>query len=156
MAYNFTSMLGLAFDGGGCKFFGDTIGLSNKITGNQFNFLFGPRITFRSQSPIQPFLDVNVGGDRLSLTCQSSATACVNKTAGATLSKTAFAMTAGGGIDVKLNKKIAIRLIQADYLYTRFGNDCVLAVCSNNNNQNSFRLKSGIVVGWGGSASKNQ
>jgi hypothetical protein len=28
-----------------------------------------------------------------------------------------------------------------------------LELCSNNNNQNSFRLKSGIVIGWGGSAS---
>ena len=42
-----------------------------------------------------------------------------------------------------------MRPIQAEYLYTRFGNDCGLPVCSNNNNQNSFRLKSGIVMGWG-------
>ena len=82
--------------------------------------------------------------------CQSSATNCVNATAGATLSKTAFAMTAGGGFDIKLSKKISLRPVQAEYLYTRFGNDCPLTVCTNNNNQNSFRLKSGIVIAWGG------
>ena len=49
-----------------------------------------------------------------------------------------------------MNKKFAIRLIQAEYLYTRFGNNCQLELCSNNNNQNSFRLKSGIVFRWGG------
>jgi hypothetical protein len=48
-----------------------------------------------------------------------------------------------------LNQKIAIRLIQAEYLYTRFGNECQLAICSNNNSQNAFRLKSGIVMSWG-------
>src|SRR5271167_1491731 len=53
-------------------------------------------------------------------------------------------------IRVKFNKKFALRLVQAEYLYTRFGNDCQFAVCSNNNGQNSFRLKSGIVIGWGG------
>jgi opacity protein-like surface antigen len=65
-------------------------------------------------------------------------------------SKNAFAMTVGGGFDLKLSKKIALRLVQAEYLYTRFGNSCEFAICNNNNNQNSFRLKSGIVVGWGG------
>ena len=32
-----------------------------------------------------------------------------------------------------MNKKFAIRLVQAEYLYTRFGNACQFAVCSNNN-----------------------
>jgi outer membrane protein OmpA-like peptidoglycan-associated protein len=58
-------------------------------------------------------------------------------------------LTAGGGFDIKLSKKFALRLIQAEYLYTRFGNSCQFALCSDNNNQNSFRLKSGIVIGWG-------
>src|SRR5208282_3174195 len=42
--YNVTSVLGLAFDGGGCRFFGNTLGL-DRITGNQFTFLGGPRFT---------------------------------------------------------------------------------------------------------------
>jgi opacity protein-like surface antigen len=154
LAYNVTDALGIAFDGGGCKYFSNAYPLGSKVDGNLFTFLFGPRITYRSHSPLTPFFDVNLGGARISLTCHSGALECLNHTRGDTVSKTAFALTAGGGIDLKLNKKFALRLVQAEYLYTRFGNDCSLAVCNNNNSQNSFRLKSGIVIGWGGSASQ--
>jgi opacity protein-like surface antigen len=156
LAYNMSSAIGIAADLGGCRYFGNTIGLGNTITANDFTFMFGPRFTYRSSSAFQPFAEVNFGGNRLSATCKSSALNCVNRTLGATFTKTAFALTAGGGFDIKLNKKFAIRLVQAEYLYTRFGNDCPLAVCNNNNSQNSFRLKSGIVIGWGGSAKKDQ
>jgi opacity protein-like surface antigen len=154
IAYNLTSMFGIAADLGGCRFFGNTIGFGNTITGNQFTYLFGPRITIRSASPFQPFFELNFGGDRLSVSCKSNAYSCLTAAGSGTYSKNAFAMTVGGGFDIKINKKLAIRPVQAEYLYTRFGNNCALSVCSNNNNQNSFRLKSGIVVGWGGSASK--
>jgi hypothetical protein len=62
--------------------------------------------------------------------------------------KMPFALTAGVGFQVKLSHKFSLRLVPAEYLYTRFGNSCGLAVCSNNNSQNSFRLKSGIVINW--------
>jgi opacity protein-like surface antigen len=155
LAYNVSSAVGLAADLGGCRYFGNTIGLGNTITANDYTFMFGPRFTHRGDSPFRPFAEVNFGANRLSATCKSSAFGCVNATAGATFTKTAFALTAGGGFDIALNKKFAIRLVQAEYLYTLFGNDCPLAVCNNNNSQNSFRLKSGIVIGWGGSAAKD-
>jgi opacity protein-like surface antigen len=153
IAYNLTSMLGIAADMGGCKYFGNTIAAGTKVSGSQFTYLFGPRLTFRNASPLTPFFELNFGGDRLALTCKSSATACVNATGGNTFSKNAFAMSVGGGFDIKINKKFSIRPVQIEYLYTRFGNQCAVAVCNNNNNQNSLRLKSGIVIAWGGSAS---
>jgi opacity protein-like surface antigen len=148
IAYNFTSMIGLAADMGGCKIFGflpSNSPLSNKITGSEFTFLFGPRITFRNSSPFRPFLELNFGGVRAALSCNSN-TAC----SGTSYSKTAFGMTVGGGFDIKINKKFSLRPAQLEYLYTRFGNSCPYTVCTDNNNQNSFRLKSGIVIGWGG------
>jgi hypothetical protein len=144
-AYNFTSLLGIAADLGGCKYLGETVpALSSKVSGSDFTFMFGPRFTFRSASAFRPFFEVNFGGNRLSLKCNSG-TPC----SGITYTKDAFALTAGGGFDIKLSKKFALRLIQAEYLYTRFGNSCQFALCSNNNNQNSLRIKSGIVIGWG-------
>jgi opacity protein-like surface antigen len=134
---------------GGCRYFGNTLGLSNTIKGNDFTFMFGPRFTFRNSSPFRPFFEVNFGGNRISLSCRSSASNCINATGNSTFSKTAFALTAGGGFDIRLSRKFSLRPIQAEYLYTRFGNDCPLAACNNNNNQNSFRLKSGIVIAWG-------
>jgi opacity protein-like surface antigen len=146
LAYNFSSMLGIAADLGGCKIFGlsNKFGIGTKITGNEFTYLFGPRITLRNSSKFTPFFEFNFGGMRLSASCNSG-TVC----AGQSVSQNAFALTAGGGFDIKLSKKFSLRPVQAEYLYTRFGNNCQLAVC-NNNNQNSFRLKSGIVIGWGG------
>ena len=58
-------------------------------------------------------------------------------------SATAFAMAAGGGVDISVGKHIAIRPIEADYLFTHFPN----AV---NNHQNNFSLTSGIVFRFGG------
>lgn len=150
IAYNFSSVLGLAADLGGCKIFGflpQNSPNANKITGSEFTFLFGPRITLRNSSPFRPFFELNFGGARASLSCNSN-TAC----SGTSFAKTAFAMTVGGGFDIKLSKKFSLRPIQAEYLYTRFGNDCPYTVCTQNNNQNSFRLKSGIVMAWGGGA----
>jgi opacity protein-like surface antigen len=155
IAYNVSSLLGIAMDLGGCKIFGNTVGLGNKISGSQFTYLFGPRITIRTASPFQPFFELGFGGDRIALSCQSSAASCISRAGTGSYSKNAFALTVGGGFDIKINKKFAIRPIQAEYLYTRFGNNCAAAVCNNNNNQNSFRLKSGFVVGWGGSAYSN-
>jgi len=148
--YNFTRMLGVAADLGGCKIIGNTVGLGNTINGSQFTYLFGPRLTLRNSSKFTPFFEVNFGGDRASVTCQSTAVTCVNATGGNSFSKNAFALTVGGGFDIKITKKFSIRPVQAEYLYTRFGNDCALVVCNGNNNQNSFRLKSGIVISWGG------
>jgi len=151
IAYNFSQYIGVAADLGGCKVLNEnnTV-LSGKVNGNEFTFLFGPRITLRNSSKFQPFFEVNFGGMRVSLSCQSSAVDCVAATNGATYTKTAFALTAGGGFDIKMSKKFSIRLVQAEYLYTRFGNNCGFPVCSQNNSQNSFRLKSGIVINWGG------
>ena len=145
LAYNVSSVVGLAADLGGCKYFGQTLPapISNNIDGSAFTFLFGPRFTARSHSAFRPFAEVNAGGVRLKFTCDSAD--CPNSPS---ISKVAFAMTAGGGFDVKISPRFGLRLIQAEYLYTRFGNNCSLQVCSNNNNQNSFRLKSGIVIGW--------
>jgi opacity protein-like surface antigen len=151
LAYNVTSLVGIAADLGGCKYFGQTVPapISSNVDGSAFTFLFGPRLTFRSKSPFQPFAELNFGGMRISLTCNNNNGNCPGSP---TYSKTAFAMTVGGGFDIKLSKKLSLRPVQAEYLYTRFGNDCQLQVCTFNNNQNSFRLKSGIVINWGGSA----
>lgn len=148
LAYNLTSSLGLAADLGYCRIFGNTFTPGNTIDGSEFTYLFGPRLTFRNHSPLTPFFDLNLGATRTALSCNSANLNCLNRTAAATFSQNAFAMTVGGGFDIRINNHVSLRAIQAEYLYTRFGNGCPFAVCSNNN-QNSFRLKSGIVFGFG-------
>jgi opacity protein-like surface antigen len=148
-AYNFSSLIGIAADLGGCKILSNTAAVGNTIDGNEFTYLFGPRLTYRSGSRFEPFVEVNFGGARVSVSCKSTAIPCVTATGGREFSTNAFALTAGGGFQIKLSHRFALRLVQAEYLYTRFGNNCGLPICSNNNNsQNSFRLKSGIVIKW--------
>ncbi len=137
IAYNVTSLLGFAFDGGYCKFFGNTLGLP--ISGDQVTFMGGPRFTFRNHTRFTPFFDASFGGDRLSLSANS----------GPSHTTTAFGLTAGVGFDIKINRRFSLRPIDAQYLYTRFGNACAFSVCSNDNSQNSFQLKSGVVFNFG-------
>ncbi len=178
VAYNVNSWFGAAMDLSGCKAFGldNTYGTGSKVHGKEFTYVFGPRVTLR-KSRYQPFFEINFGGEWVAVDCNNGnvGNACGSLTASqlpslvrgtsvqpyavivtvpnlyATgVSDNAFAMTVGGGMDIKLNKRFSIRIVQAEYLYTRFANSCQFAVCSDNNNQNSFRLESGVVLNWGG------
>jgi hypothetical protein len=53
-----------------------------------------------------------------------------------------FGMSAGGGLDFRPFRRcfFAIRIVEVDYLLTRF----------NRSNQNNVEIKSGIVLRWGG------
>ena len=53
-----------------------------------------------------------------------------------------MAVDVGGGLDVRLNHRFAIRAIRASYLYTQFPN-------TTTNVQNSLSLSAGLVVRLG-------
>jgi hypothetical protein len=53
-----------------------------------------------------------------------------------------FAMTAGGGIDVKISKHFSIRPVQAEYFLTKIPDGLI-------NRQNNFRFGAGIVFRFG-------
>jgi Outer membrane protein beta-barrel domain len=125
IAYNLNSWFGIAADLGGCK----VTGLPAGVSANAFTYGFGPRISFRSESRLIPFLQVTFGGTRLSGSI----------TGGGSGSQNAFAFGAGGGFDIRLSHRFALRPVQAEYYMTNFGNT----------HQNNFRLKSGIVIRWG-------
>jgi opacity protein-like surface antigen len=177
--YNFTSMLGFVIDLNGCKAFGlsNEFGVGSKVNATQFSYLFGPRFTFRRSHMFQPFVDVTFGGILLGVNCNngnlgnacgglptvpvvtplatqvtlpSGVTVIVPRNPNATgITQNSFALTAGTGFDIKFSNHVALRLVQADYLFSRFGNSCQIAYCGNNNSQANFRLLSGMVFGWG-------
>jgi peptidoglycan-associated lipoprotein len=99
------------------------------------SFLVGPRHTWHPGHRIAPFGQVLVGGAHASgaLTPTSS---------GLPVSENAFAMAAGGGVDVALGRHVALRLLQADYYLTRFDNGV-------NDHQNNLRIGEGIVFRFG-------
>jgi len=71
-------------------------------------FTYGPVFTYRRFDKIAPFAHVQLGAIHASQGYLGISTSAFK-----------FAMTAGGGVDVKISQRAAIRL-QGDYLMTRF------------------------------------
>lgn len=62
----------------------------------------------------------------------------IPQTGGAVSTYNTFALQVGGGVDLRLSRRFAIRPIQADWIHTQFPN-------STTNVQNNLRLGAGIV-----------
>ena len=95
-------------------------------------FVAGPRYSFEVARRVAPFAQVLVGGAHAS----GSVAPGSGLTGG---SANAFAMLAGGGLEIGLNRHFAIRAVEADYFMTRFKNGV-------NDRQNNLRLSAGLVA----------
>jgi opacity protein-like surface antigen len=124
-AVNMNSWLGLVGDVGGCR----VTGLPSGTSSHEINYLFGPRLTYRTHGRLTPYAQVLFGGER----------ATASATGVPSVSTNAFAMTFGGGADVQLTRHLAFRAIQFEYLYTHFGGA----------KQNNLRIQSGLVYHFG-------
>jgi len=119
------------------------VGPANAVeAGTVFTFMGGPRLSFRQHDRITPFAQALFGGIRA-----SQETICDSCTPLLPV-ENAFAMTAGAGLDVRVHHRFAIRIIQAEYLMTRFEN----LDTGSKALQNDIRLSSGIVLRFGGNA----
>jgi len=125
VAGNLNHWFGVVGDFGACKVTGQPSGSSAHLV----NYLFGPKLTYRSRGRLSPFAQVLFGGERVSVSASGL---------GST-SDSSFAMAFGGGADYEMTNHVAIRLIQAEYLYTKFGGT----------HQNNGRISAGIVYRWG-------
>jgi peptidoglycan-associated lipoprotein len=95
------------------------------------SYLFGPRVSRRVGDRLVPFAQVLLGGAHA-----SGSLAPQNSGLGG--SANAFALTAGGGLDIGLTRHIAIRAAELDYYLTRFDNGV-------NERQNNFKFSAGVV-----------
>jgi outer membrane protein OmpA-like peptidoglycan-associated protein/opacity protein-like surface antigen len=153
IAFNLNRYIGLVGDFGGfddseirLAASGATPSSTVDSSGTAYTYLIGPRLSLRNHERFTPFAQVLLGGIHASDVIASSA--CTG--AGCTVlpSENSFALTAGGGIDLKVSQHFALRLVQAEYLMTGFENSSTGA----NATQNDMRLSSGIVFRLGGSA----
>jgi outer membrane protein OmpA-like peptidoglycan-associated protein len=129
----------IRFQGG----YGSTVDVDNANIG-AFSYLFGPRLSFRNSSRVTPFVQALFGE------MHANEVKLSNCTFRCTLlpDQDTFAWTAGGGLDIRVKRHFAIRLIQAEYLMTRFQDYSTGTTSS----QNDMRLSSGIVFRFGGHA----
>ena len=149
VAFNLNRYLGLVADVGDytnsqMRFQGAYTSTVNVNNANEavLSYPFGPRLSYRKYDRITPFAQVLAGG------VHANAITLTNCTFSCTLlpSESAFAMTAGGGLDVRVYHHFAIRVIQAEYMMTRFTNYDTGAAGT----QNDMRLSAGVVFRFGG------
>jgi opacity protein-like surface antigen len=135
----FHRYLGITADMGGQykSFSGSAGGVSGSVSLHEYNFLFGPTVTARSKSKLTPFAHVLFGVSHL------SGSANVSGFGSGSNSWNSFAMAFGGGLDVKVNRAVSIRLGQFDWLRTSHNPLNV----SGSPTQNNFRYSAGIVLG---------
>ena len=111
-------------------------------SGTAFTYLAGPRLSFRHDR-ITPFVQILFGGVHASQVTLSN---CTGVLCTPLPTENAFAMTAGGGVDLRIHRHLAIRIVQAEYLMTNFAD----LSTGNRDTQNDLRLSSGLVFGFGG------
>jgi len=159
IAFNFNRYLGLVGDFGG---FGDDklmltdpnenpstlVNPNHDSGGTVYTYLFGPRLSFRKYERVTPFVQALFGGIHASAVSPSD---CSGTCPGLP-SENAFAFTAGGGLDVKVHHHLAIRIVQAEYLMTRFDDFTTGATAG----QNDIRLSAGLVFRFGGNPGPSQ
>jgi hypothetical protein len=102
-------------------------GVKSVMYGNHW----GPRIFYRGRNRwgLTPFVEGLVGGTRADIT--------VSGPGGYTTSQNVLSYKVGGGLDMKLSRKIEIRLIDVDYYRTSFGTNLY---------QNNYWASAGIVL----------
>jgi hypothetical protein len=130
LAYAFSNRFSAVVDVGAYRF----RELSAGVKSTMYTYLFGPRITLSESRRAIPFAQILVGGGRLNASA-----------IGVKAGENGFAMDIGGGLDVPFHHHFALRVIQADYLLTRF--DRVTGAPAK---QNSVRISAGVVIRFRG------
>jgi opacity protein-like surface antigen len=126
---NATDWLGLTQEFGGAYGTERLQGLNNHF--NMFSILSGPRFSYPRLKGVTPFAHALFGYDQMTVSLPGTSLS---------VRSSSYAMALGGGMDVKLSRRLALRLFQADYYMTRdFGST-----------QNNLRFSAGIVFGFGG------
>jgi opacity protein-like surface antigen len=128
-SFHLNSWLGLVADFGGYhadEGFG---------SGTAYTYLFGPRV-YLGHGRLVPFVQNLYGGSHIGGAASECDTVRVHEIPDScSASQNAFAMSLGGGIDWNATEHIGIRVIQAEYLLTRFFSDT----------QNNARISTGVV-----------
>jgi len=163
VAVNFNHWIGFVMDMGAVHN-GNISGYNTDTTIS--NYLFGPRVSLR-YSRLRPYAQILWGGGHIGTSTRVTlATPPVglpqppifipgegnvptrpgdSVTARLNASQTAFAMTLGGGLDLKINKWVSFRPVGLDYYLTRFQNLRSQA----DNNQHNLRYSTGFNFTFG-------
>lgn len=107
--------------------------------GNHFSFLFGPHFAYHSNPRISPFSHVLLGVTRGSSDGPSFTV----------VTRSAFTLAIGGGVDVKIWRFLWLRPVQIDYLRESFSSVPYPPEPFPRALENNLRLAAGLVVRFG-------
>lgn len=93
-----------------------------------YSYTFGPTASFRNQTRFTPFLRFLAGGSHIS-SSSSLGSDSVDR----------FTVVGGGGLDITLNRRFAVRPVQLDYHGVRVGGSWM----------NNMRYSAGVVFRFG-------
>jgi hypothetical protein len=152
--YNFSPWIGLAVDGGGR--YGPPLtvvdGIKGLPDGNTYSFLGGPVISYRTKSIFTPYVHVLLGWERTTLQGGTIETPAFPVTAKQTTFYY-FATALGGGVDVRVSRRISVRPIQLDWYRTTLNQDRfymqafgLTQYLNVGTKEQNYRFASGIVV----------
>jgi hypothetical protein len=94
---------------------------------HRWTYLFGPTYSLHTSSQVTPFVHVLFGLDHERFSSQPAPDYITHS----------FAADFGGGLDVKLADRVALRLAELDYIHT-----------DHTSGENAFRYSAGIVFGF--------
>ena len=129
--WNPSRWIGLTEEIGGIGYTRDVNGTS--LHGETTTFLLGPRLNLRKFDYFVPFAEFLLGGVHGGPQMTGDG------------NQSAFALAAGGGVDIALSKYIVWRFAEIDYLMTSFSGSAL----GGNSRQDNLRLASGIVIRFG-------
>lgn len=129
--WNPSRWVGLTEELGGLGYTRNVNGTS--LHGKTSTFLAGPRLNLRRFDYFIPFAEFLLGGAHAGPQMTGDA------------SQSAFALVAGGGVDIALTRNIAWRFAEIDYLMTNFTGSSL----GGNGRQDNLRLGTGIVFRFG-------
>lgn len=171
--YNFDKWFGVALDMGAVNrgtlnyFNASNNSLSANVNTTVMNLVVGPRFTYQNHSRFIPFGQVLFGGAWawLSTPITLASGQVIRFPSGVvvsnpsppfqsqlTASNSGFAMLAGGGVDIKINKHVTFRPVEADYYMTRVDHLVAdlaniannIPIVTRNRDRNNFRYAAGV------------
>ncbi len=105
-------------------------------------FRVGPKFTSKVSDTASFFIHALAGGYRASVNVGASGTSIPGASFAINASATGFTAAGGGGVDIRVGPRIAIRPVQMDWIH--LGSTSVAG--TDTGNSNGFRYTGGIVV----------
>lgn len=86
-----------------------------RFRSRSFSYLGGPQVRFTNSTRVTPFVRALAGVANNRFAYRATATGASTPAVDVSASVTDFSLALGGGLDVRLNERVALRVFQVDY-----------------------------------------